>query len=290
MRMASTFCSLLIFLAASSHVTRAADYKIALDRPDKVGDRYRFYSTYSESESVAVSKDGNNLGNRKKDNKATLQGIVKVLKVDKEQDVIKLQVTVEKMVDGKGKSLVKKGQVIIAETVDGKRTYRLKEGELSAEAQNHLKELVRTKKPDRVSDNKAFGTDKRRKVGESWKVKPKPFAKLMKIKPESVSGGAKLEAVEKHQGLECLRISMKAEFKEFPNAAQLEKQGFALDSVKFVMTGGGLFPTDLKTNRLQSTISMSVDAVAKGVKGAAAGVVMKLTIRKSAEMKRTILK
>lgn len=290
MRMPSTIAGLLIFVAATSNAADAADYKIALSRPSHVGDRYRTYSTYSESETVALSKDGNNFGDRKKSRQATLQGIVEVLKVDKVNDAVKLRVTVEKLVDGDGETLLKKGQVIIAETVDGKRTYRLTEGKLSTETRKHLEELVRTKTSDKVSDDDAFGTDQRQKVGDSWKLKPKPFAKLSKIKPESVSGGAKLEAVEQHQGLECLRISMNARLKEFPNAQALEKQGFEIDSVKFVIKGDGLFPTDHKQQRLTSKLSLSVDAVAKGVKGAAAGVVMKLTVRKSSERKRMKLK
>ena len=124
----------LAILGLTAVSVAAKDYKIKLDRPARVGDRYRLWTTETKREAMTLAKDGMVLMKKDKTEKATLQGVVDVQKVDKVGEVLKLQLTVEKFVNAKGDVLLKKGQVVIAETIEKKTAYRLAEGKLPDEA------------------------------------------------------------------------------------------------------------------------------------------------------------
>lgn len=289
MKMSRAMLLGLAMLGLTAVPVAAKDYKIKLDRPAKVGDRYRTWVTATKKEGLTISKDGTVLRQNDKTEKTTLQGVVSVQKVDKAGKLLKLQLKVEKFVDAKGDELLKKGDVVIAETIEKKTTYRLSEGTLSDDIKKRLSVVLKTKTRDGPSNDEAYGTKYRKKIGDSWKINSQAAGKSLKIAPKAISGSVKLEAVEKFEGHECLRISMKARITEY-GGEQLAKQGFEIKSLDFTVALTGLHPTDQKIDVVKGKISMSVDAKVLGVKGAVKGLAMKIVTRVTYEERRTYLK
>lgn len=280
----------LVALGLAAAPVTAKDYEIKLDRPAKVGERHRTWIRLTKKESMTLSKDGNVLMQKDKTETTTMQGVVEVQKVDNVGEVLKVQLVVEKFVNAKGVELLKKGQVVIAETIEKKTAYRLTDGMLTDDVKKRLAGLLKTKSEESISDDKAFGTKGRKKVGDSWKIDSSFAGKSIKIAPKNISGSVKLEAVEKFESHECLRISVKMKLTELPGFDQLAKQGLEKKSLDSAMHMVSLFPTDQKTTSLKSKMSMSVDAEFLGVKGALKGLSMKLVIRSVGEKRQTVLK
>lgn len=264
----------------------AEDYKIKLDRPEKAGSRYRLNATFSKTEKMTVTANGMVVQNRDRNVNAVLEAVVQNLKVDDKGNVLKKRVTIEKFTDDKGNELLKKGQVVVAETVDKKTKHQLADGgTLEPKALAAVKEIVKTH-TGKPSDDESFGTNKRQKVGDSWKIKSGFAAKELEIPADAIQGTVKLEKVETVGGRKCLRLTTRSTVTAFPKAASLKKMGIDVKSIDFKITMSGLFPVDLTQQPVSRSAKMTMKADLDGPNG----VKLKMSMQFSGKRTRTPLK
>lgn len=237
-------------VAAAPTAVRAEDYVIKLTRPDHVGAKHRMTASVKRVESLTISKDGKAVDKKSKTVEGELQAVLEAQKVNKDGHAIKLSVTIERLVDGDGKPLLKKGTVVVAQSVEGETVYRMEGEPLPEKAEQVLRGLVITK-TTKTDDDDVFGTKKRQKVGDSWKldeVAGKKSFEEQRIQVAKISGTTKLTGVKKVGGVKCLDIGveMNVVASKIPNAGEFEKQGFKYESGVIKAKMSALYPVDLK--------------------------------------------
>jgi hypothetical protein len=239
----------LVFVCVASSLPAgrdavAKDYAVKLARPDKAGLKYRLDARVKKKQSMSIYKGAAELKTEESQTTVMLRAVVEVLKVDKKGEPLEKKLTIERFVNEKDEPLLKKGDAVIAKTVDGKTVFRMGGREPPGRAAEFLGDLVKTKTSTAADDDEVFGSKARRKVRESWKINAAALAKDLKMKPADVSGTAKLEAVEKHDGDDCLRIGIDLKMNAAGRDAKLKMNGFAVKSAEVRMKIGGLLPID----------------------------------------------
>ena len=243
------FCRSLavVFVASSLLASRGADakdYALKLSRPDKVGLKYRLEAREKKKQSMSIYKGTTELKTEESQTTVALRAVVEVLKVDKQGEPLEKKLTIERFVNEKDEPLLKKGDAVTAKTVDGKTVFRMGDRELPGRAAEFLGDLVKTKTTTTADDDEVFGSKTRRKVGESWKINAATLAKDLKLKPADVSGSVTLDAVEKHDVGDCLRIGIDLKMNAAHRDAKLKMNGFTVKSADVRMKIGGLLPID----------------------------------------------
>lgn len=276
-------CSAVLLSSAGA----ADDYQIKINRPEKVGAKYELNGTTHKKESSTVKMGDKVIQSRDKNVKATLTGTVEVLKVDKDGLAVKKKLTVTSFKDAEGTELLKKGTVVFAETVEGKGQYRLADGsKLESRVRGVIGDLFDTQSKSAADIEQALGTDKRRKIGESWPVKTESLAKSLHVDPKAIKGTATLEKTADVNGEKCLLFSAKMIISDFPGKEDLKKQMLEVKSVKFNMTVSGYLPIDPKKPIQSFSATMNLKAHVVGPNG----IDLQMTMDNVAKKTRQVLK
>lgn len=238
----------------------AKDYAVKLSRPDKVGLKYRLEARETKKRSMSIHKGGTELNKEQSRTTVVLQAVVEVRKVGKKGEPLEKKVTIDKFVDDKDKPLLDNGDVVTVKTVDGKTVFHMGGRMLSGRAAEFLGDVVKTKTSTTADDDAVFGTKKRRKVGEKWKINSAALAKDLQLKPANLSGTVTLEAVEKHAGDDFLRIGIDLKMDAVPRGAKLKMNGFQVKSADVRMKLGGLVPVGPKRRSPGEWMRATTDA------------------------------
>lgn len=144
---------------------------------------------------------------------------------------------------------------------------------------------------DETSTEEIFGTDKPRKIGESWDINPEYFAGLLRtqnlgITSLDIQGRTTLEQVVKVGGIDCLELASKVYLKKFmpplPAEAQVQvKQAFG------ALRLTGKFPLNTSMAALEDVVEFDGTFIAKANSGPSAGVTTKTiwTIKRTLQRK-----
>ena len=294
------FCSLII-AALLPLAVAAKDYSIKLHRPAQVGDRFRVELSGTEATTMARLVDGEEEAEMEKWS-TQLKGVVTVLKVNKLGGAVKLQINVESFTITEGKftdEAMPKGAVIRGEDgkdenhfenwdEDLKVAFPLREGR-TVQA---LKLLFTFDEMDaKETDDDIFGTKKKRKVGDSWKLNAKALAASAKrdkvgIDPKKATGKITFASVVKIRGHECLEVKGQFTVKDVRPPMNLPR---GLRLAKSVMTGRmhSKQPVNPKLPELENHMSMSLDIEITDRQN---GVTLKRTMRMESHSKIEPLK
>ena len=257
----------VVFLTASNLLGQ--EYEIHLTRADQVGDKSEMEAVSSQSSLMSISRQGQ-LQKNNSTQTVTLEGIKTVLEVDGSRIATKLSVVVSRFVvarDGKEneQEALAKGAQIVAQWEQGETVFFVNGKKASEDIAVILLDFFPSH-TTKATDDEIFGTNERKKVGDTWPVNSIKAAadlssKVSEISPENIKGITKLEKIVENEGIQCLRINGNIEF----NGAELPvPAGMALEKAAVSATFTGDFPIDLTIGVLSEEALFTMRAEAKG--------------------------
>jgi hypothetical protein len=286
----------LIALLACSHVF-AQDYEIRMTRAAEAGERYELIASGSSSEQMTMSSQGQVLRKNKKFISAKLEGIVTVLEVDELKREKKLSLLVSKSVmytnvNDKEEEALPKGTQIIAQRRDGKKEFLI-DGKIANEDIAKMLDLFITFPATQATDDDIFGTNERKKVGDSWAVNSVNALKDLAsdgivVDLAKIEGSTKLERIVEVEGIKCLLLSASIEVSgvvpPLPSGLTVEKS-----NVSAIIAGE--FPLDISIRPLSQIQNMMLEVVAKGKSSPdAPEVTLFMDSRRSGNIKSRLIK
>lgn len=202
-------------------VTMGDGYVVKLERPVKVGYKFRFTKSHTEKRKVTIGgRPGPGSGEMSFDYEAE----VVVKKVDDKGDATVEEHKVAKFEAGKGgmkKPVLKKDQVVVA-TLEGKKTTFTVDGKAADPMTAKLLAKVIDLHEDMDADEVFSGKDKH-KVGDSWDVNKKLLAdsfnakmkgSSLPAKAENISGTVKLVAAGEKYRVKALNVAVEFTLKK----------------------------------------------------------------------------
>jgi hypothetical protein len=221
--------------------------------------------------------------------------MAEVLEVDEKGRKVKIAFTVEKFTKMEGSSLtelVPPGKVIIA---DG-NSYRL-DGSFGSLSQEEALALIAVAEPSSPLDNEILGTTEPKQVGESWALNNTLIAKTLEVaegiqgegvsvKPENVSGVAKIAGLEEIGGIEYLDIRAEIEA-ELTGSVAWTGANATIDKAILRFGVQGYFPVDHSIPIQATSIAMNMQLVLKGTGGYLEGRVEKDEVQRTRQVLQT---
>lgn len=290
----SIFAMALALTTASARA-EAIDYEVKLVRVPKVGQKYGLTADAAMTRRTAYTVGGQPAGVVNDGFAIRLEGTVEVLEVNKDGEEAKSACTLSKCVritaEGEAE-LLPAGRIVTATGGKTDTTFAVDKGELSPEAIATLDLVLRLGEDDGYNDDRIYGTTKRQRVGGTWELDAKAAseeAKADDVKFESsdITGSMKLDAVEKVDDVECLKISGDTTIKSF---AVAPPEGMTFDRASLKARYSGFYPVDVAAGGpLREQMSVTHNAVFRGKDDEGKEMVVKSTVQRATELKRTFL-
>ena len=247
----------LLLLAAAP--ARAADdtYAIKLSRPSKVGDLVDIDLTVELTRTTTITLPGQNPQVRTQTTKGVLQGREETLQVDKKGNDLALVLTIKKLADGQGNQLLKPGQEIKIKREAKSVTFEIVGGDaMPSDAKTLLDGIYSPHTPDSPTDDEAFGSPDKHKIGDTWPIDAERASKGatsagLDIDPKQITGTTTLKSLDTIGGVAALRVSCTLVVKDATPASpdpSLNVESFNMQSE---LTGA--FPLDPTLQPLEST-------------------------------------
>lgn len=270
-------CTAGLCLAAFNAPAQGKEYKIQIARKEKVGQKSQFEVSGATQQKMTMTGMPMEMPPQVKGFKYELSGLREVLKVDANGQATQISFTIEscrKNAGGANEEVADKGVVaIVTHQAGGNKKVEAKDPSvtLSADAREVLDKAINFSADG--DEDKAFGSAKPRRVGESWPVNSKYIADMLHkkmseanpeaakmagqvIKEEDIVGMVTLKGVSRVAGHECLDLAVKMTFKKFspplPPGANLDKGVMSIHLV-------GKFPTDPSVPMLVGTRQTGVE-------------------------------
>lgn len=208
-------CGILVLAATAAP---AQEYEIRWHEPLEVGDTYEFSSTGLFRQAVKVTMQDSVVQDQNTTYSIALDGKAEVQSVDDRGLATSLKITVSKLTrttaTGDPEELLPVGSVMIAKREGGHGEFSLADGApLSLPAQE-LDALIDVEEEGFPSAREIFGTDKPRKVGDSWPVNTEAAAEAIRVvlaMPDysagNVSGEVRLLGIRDVDGVPCLELA-----------------------------------------------------------------------------------
>lgn len=260
-----------VLLGAISAVAFAAaeeTYEIRFSRPVKPGSTWKVRVVATGKRVMTMKAGEETIGEQAEEFSVEFESQVTVMEVDANGESVKETHTVSKCVkteDGEDKVLLQPGTVLLAGVEDSEEVFEINGQRVSDEIADVL-DLIISLSTNETTDDDVFGSEKRRKVGESWEVNREAMAADlneddMAVKPENISGTATLVEVVEYEGKQCLKLQ-----------SDLFVEGFSVEMLTGLeitqsrMEGffGGYFPTDNVSMPSGTNMWMKMRITAKG--------------------------
>ena len=257
--------------AAANPQASAGGYQIKLTRPTKPGQRFLWVADATVVDSASGVVSGQTRSAAPESVSVHLEGVVTIVEVNADGECTTMVCAVNECVARSGRerrTVVAPGKVITAEAGKWKTKLTPESGTLTIEEDILLRTVLSLPKLDDVSDDEAFGTTKKVKVGETWPVRPDEIVKLWaaagyKIKKQNVSGTMKLKSVETVDGVECVRVTGRARIEHFLPPGLDLPHGIKVDDATVELKFTKLMPVDPGKPLLLDSHSTTVHTVVK---------------------------
>jgi hypothetical protein len=167
----SFICGLTVLLR-SAQIGIADDYSIKLDRPTKVGMVFRSTITGYEEITRVDKKNGIRVDGLAQKKVVSMVSDQKVLEVTDHGFTVKLECTIvkcERTADGRTTELVPPGKKVLVQRKGKATSFMIDNAEVPKETTVALELVLRVYDPAHPTEDEAFGTAERKKVGDSWK-------------------------------------------------------------------------------------------------------------------------
>jgi hypothetical protein len=239
------------------------DYEIKLARPEKAGNEFHMAAVSHQSITTTL-KGGSDPADQEVDESTVeLDAAVKVLEVDKNGTPSKLTLTVEKGTGKKGAApaatLLSEGTVVTAGLRDGKPVFEVGGRPVRPDVADALG-LVVLLGDGQATDDDAFGTTHRKKVGDEWPIDAAVAAKIAAksnviIAKENIKGAVRLAKVEKVGETDCLHIQAQAVATQFTPPLPA---GVTFDQGTFEARLAGKYPVGASARPLERSTEITM--------------------------------
>jgi hypothetical protein len=193
------------------------EYEIKIHRPDRAGMKFDVAITVAMKREMTRMANGQALREPEHVSAVELKGIAEIVEVDDKGRDLKVNYIIDKCIKVEGdkeEELLPKGAVLTSSLgADRKTTVYTVPGRKLTEAQIDALDLVADlQPPDAALADALYGPKGKQKIGASWDVSSAAMAEDLKrndyqVKPESITGSMKINALEKSNGIDCLNIS-----------------------------------------------------------------------------------
>lgn len=262
------FAAAAFFFLAVSVFAQEATYEIKLHRPSEVGGKHRLEVHGKREESQVTRTEAQTIGERKRAVSVELVSEVTVLEVNSVGKSRRESHKIVKFTKTEGdttRSLLDAGTEVVATASGIRADFTVDGAPASAEVAEALR-LVVSCAEDETTDDDVFGTKEAVKVGQSWPVNSAVIARELTnnigvaIAPEDVSGQMTLKGISEHSGVKCFDISGEATMKVTPPLPA----GLTVEKSEVIVRLSGVFPLDMRMQRVESTLEMNAETTAKG--------------------------
>jgi hypothetical protein len=265
MKLSFSLGALLVLMAAT---VAAQDYAIKLGLPLKVGQRYQFTATGSQSSENTVTAEERVVRNQKEELSLEMESEVTVLAIDAKGRSTKESHTIKKLLQGEGKQpLLEAGTKVVASRPGSKQVFEIA-GEPVADDVAKALELALEITSGGPTDDEIFGTTDRKKVGDRWPMNDALAlqdgnAKLAGsgLAITKITGATTLQKVTKAGAVDVLHLAADLTATLAPAA----QSPFTIADSTMTAAFTGAFPTDPTKSVHQEgeTMTMSIKASGK---------------------------
>jgi hypothetical protein len=241
------FLFALVFFAVP--VLAQETYEIRLTRPVKTGDRFKLTARVAFQSETTSKTSGEPVEEEKVNAACELEGEITIVAVTKKGMPKEIQFKLDaakSFDDGEPAELFKSGDVIVMKHGADKDDIRVN-GEEAGETESELIDaLLSVATDDEATDDEAFGTKDKVKVGDEWKANSEVLAAEMArqnlegLKPGDFKATARLAETTKVDGQPALRVVSEMKFES--TAARLPN-----------------LEDGLKTNRVNAEVRSEMD-------------------------------
>lgn len=240
----------------------SASYPIRMGRPDRVGGVVLVQAEGKQSMTGMGMVSGQPTPFPERITAVSLHYKREVLAINENRMATKLKLTLGKSkctVNGVALALPRAGSVIEVKRENDKRVFLKDRFPLPEPIQEALGIVVELG-DGRDEEDLQFGTNSPKEVGDSWDVNAENILVILGREiglvgdPEKIVGKTKLEAVEKNNDVDCMRVATHFEIRDVKSAFFVDKEmGLKLTSANMKVDQKALLPieTDLQPHSLQ---------------------------------------
>jgi hypothetical protein len=237
-------------VAAGAQTAPARDYAVRLNRPAAAGEKRLAVGWLSSDDRLSGTRDGQPSDQRQT---STIRYVVatEIQEVGSKGNALRATLTVRRLVKESGGvslELAKPGAVITARLAGRERLFELLGARLAPDLQQALAAAVPLRADDEPTDDDRFGTEQRRRVGESWTANAALIASSgpasVTFDPRNVTGTVTLASIKPVNGQPCMEVRWKLEARHGSWKPGSLPPGFAATNSSMSVTGSLLVPVD----------------------------------------------
>lgn len=246
------------------------EFPIQLARAVKTGDQYGIIAVGSSEQTTKMAINGQALPPESEEMAVRLVAKVEVVETTPKGREKRTRLTVTKATrtqQGVSTELLPIGTVLMAERVGEKTQFLVEEKPVAADVAKALDIIVSVENEDGANDDILFGTQERKKVGDSWSVNGKAAAEDLaresglKFGDNAITGTTTLAELITDKAGDALRIAVTMKITEV--SVDLPP-GMKIESSHFDALKGGVFPVDLKKRALSKSMGINGTFVCEG--------------------------
>jgi len=255
--------------AIGADTASAEDFAIQLHAPVAVGQRTRVSGTARSTMTMTVTVNGKDAQQEKNDS-YRFAVTVEVLAVGKKQNVTEAMLTIHELTKeggGAATPLLAAGELVVERIEKGEAIFEVRGHKLPKEVSEPLGHAFRVRSDDVPRDEEALGTQKRRRLGETWSIDPELLTQVITgqdrdlvFKPKDLTGTVKLAGKKLLGDVPCFELLVEAEIRN-PTLSMAETvPGLAATMPSIKTTISQLLPIDASA-RVGETTSRSEGAM-----------------------------
>ncbi len=278
-----------------------ASYPIRMGRPDKVGS---VLLIQGEGKELMIGKGtvgGQPMPLPERTTTIALTYQCEVMEANDIRKATKLKLTLGKgkcQVNGVPVELPPEGSVIVVIRKNDKELF-LQDGLPLVEPLQDALGIVVELGDGRDEEDLQFGTNTPKEVGDSWDVNGENFLNIAGREiglvgdPKNVVGKSRLEAIQKHDGVDCMKVSTHADIRNMKGVFYLDKElGLKINKATAIIDQHGLLPVDTELQPHTSNAHYKFEFECSGEVGekdAKAPIEMKMEMEVWQDLKMTIV-
>jgi hypothetical protein len=246
----------------------AQEYPIRVQRPMTAGQQFHLVCEVRDSHRGTMTSGATTLQDIKQEMTVALDALVTVLEASEKGELVKASYAITNCtrVSGKTKKeLFPIGTVVTGWLEGQEEQFTVQDKPVEKDTRRAFALVAGIGKEQLLSDD-VIGTEKPRRVGESWSINLEPTVALLdKMKmgtgQQEVQGKATLEQIVVVDGLECLELTAKIYLKK---VSPTLPPGLEIKSSFGTIRLAGKFPTDVAVGPLEEMIEISAEFTASG--------------------------
>lgn len=281
---------ILLLAGSSAALLAQQDYEVRLNRPVRPGNQFKIVARGRKSHEVRISPAHEPPKETKDDFTVEYIATRKILAVDEIGRATKISDVIERFSlvrDGRRTALAQPGAKLVAFVEGIKKNFEIDGQRVDEQTENALKVVIDIT-TGAASDDEVFGTNTRRKVGDSWAMNAplaaQDMAKRANVEVQDISGEVSLASVTHESAGDALKFLC-----HFKGNARPSSPDMISSHGAFEATWSTVAPVDLSLPRTEDSVTMNFQFQAQ-VPGRDGGATsLAVTVRESLSAKTTPL-